>query len=299
MSYLYIKNFIEEQIRILNQPLVIDDELRAVMSKNNISEETMKSILLKANLRLKRHNRDRFNRQAVHQIVQQIVNNEKEKVFKVNEALAKIEIMIQPILLPDFSLVGDVGDRVGMFNELVKELPQPEYLFAAHSFSMETEQEDPEVIESGGKKDETETETEDGKEGEEANLLVQDDQERFQENRNDEEREGLVKKYQVEVAQELKDHISSHQQKIDTLKEQYTQLRALLIEMNEELVYKMQKFEYLRQLNGKMNFLQKDSNSLRPDSEDEDSDEEVANTDLKIQMGRFRILMEKLEFAMK
>ncbi|SGZ50218.1 CIC11C00000004054 [Sungouiella intermedia] len=297
MSYLYIKNFIEEQIRILNQPLVIDDELRAVMSKNNISEETMKSILLKANLRLRRHNRDRFNRQAVHQIVQQIVNNEKEKVFKVNEALAKIEIMIQPILLPDFSLVGDVGDRVGMFNELVKELPQPEYLFAAHSFSMETEQGDPEVIESAGKKDETETE--DGKEGEEANLLVQDDQERFQENRNDEEREELVKKYQVEVAQELKDHISSHQQKIDTLKEQYIQLRALLIEMNEELVYKMQKFEYLRQLNGKMNFLQKDSNSLRPDSEDEDSDEEVANTDLKIQMGRFRILMEKLEFAMK
>lgn len=297
MSYLYIKNFIEEQIRILNQPLVIDDELRAVMSKNNISEETMKSILLKANLRLRRHNRDRFNRQAVHQIVQQIVNNEKEKVFKVNEALAKIEIMIQPILLPDFSLVGDVGDRVGMFNELVKELPQPEYLFAAHSFSMETEQGDPEVIESAGKKDETETE--DGKEGEEANLLVQDDQERFQENRTDEEREELVKKYQVEVAQELKDHISSHQQKIDTLKEQYIQLRTLLIEMNEELVYKMQKFEYLRQLNGKMNFLQKDSNSLRPDSEDEDSDEEVANTDLKIQMGRFRILMEKLEFAMK
>lgn len=297
MSYLYIKNFIEEQIRILNQPLVIDDELRAVMSKNNISEETMKSILLKANLRLRRHNRDRFNRQAVHQIVQQIVNNEKEKVFKVNEALAKIEIMIQPILLPDFSLVGDVGDRVGMFNELVKELPQPEYLFAAHSFSMETEQGDPEVIESAGKKDETETE--DGKGGEEANLLVQDDQERFQENRTDEEREELVKKYQVEVAQELKDHISSHQQKIDTLKEQYIQLRTLLIEMNEELVYKMQKFEYLRQLNGKMNFLQKDSNSLRPDSEDEDSDEEVANTDLKIQMGRFRILMEKLEFAMK
>lgn len=300
MSYLYIKNFIEEQIQILNQPLVIDDELRAVMAKNNISEETMKSIVLKANLRLKRYNRSRFNRQAVHQIVQQVVNNEKEKVFKVNEALAKIDMMIPLVLLPEFSLVGENGDRVRMMSELIHELPEPEYLFAAQEF-VEEEQ----GIEAEGRGEEelvgNEQDKPKSKSEFSTDLLVQDDQENLkgQERVEEEQRKKQLDKYHAEVSKELKQHVTMHQQRNRELRSQYTELRRELRQLNEKLVYSLQKLEYLRLLSGKLEFLERDKPRERPDSEEEESEVEDSSIDLKVQMTRFRILMEKLQFAMK
>lgn len=299
MSYLYIKNFIEAQIQILNRPLVIDDELRAIMAKNNISEETMKGIVLKANLRLKRYNRSRFNRQAVHQIALQVMNNEKEKVFKVNEALIKIDMMIQPVLLPEFSLVGEDGDRIRMVSELINELPETEYLFAVQDFvgveqekeekrsERNVEQNEPDQIGKG-----TEPETD---------LLVRDDEERLedQERVEEEQRKNLMDKYEAEVAKELKEQMAGHQQRNEALKLQYTGLREKLLRLNNELVYKLQKLEYLRQLSGKLDFLEKEKGGERPDSEDEDSEVEESSINLNVQMSRFRILVEKLQFAMK
>lgn len=260
----------------------------------------MKGIVLKANLRLKRHNRSRFNRQAVHQIALQVMNNEKEKVFKVNEALAKIDMMIQPVLLPEFSMVGEDGDRIRMVSELINELPEPEYLFAVQDFvGVEQEKQEEKQREGDAERDEPDRI---GKRPEpETELLVQDDEEKLedQERVEEEQRKELVDKYEAEVAKELKEQMAGHQQRKEAMKLQYTELREELVRLNNELVYKLKKLEYLRQLSEKLEFLEKEKEGERADSEDEDSEVEESSINLKVQMSRFRILVEKLQFAMK
>lgn len=288
MSYLYIKQFIDEQIRILNQPLVINDDLRAIMAKNNISEEAMKSIVFKANIRLKRYLRSKFNRQVVHQIVQQIAKNEKEKLFNVNEALAKIDLMLQPVLLPDFSKVGSVNDRVRIVNELVDKLPDPDYLFAVHDLADEVNVEEKEINRDGEPEKDLYEEVE-------TDMLVQDDQDKLEAQLL----KYLEQKYKLAVNKELKEQVALKEKDNKHLKEQYTELRKQLLEMNGDLLYKQQKLEYLNQLNMKLDRLQGNNTGKTADSEDEDSEVEPSNADLSVQMSRFKILVEKLQFAMK
>lgn len=291
MSYLQIKRFIDEQIQILNRPLVIDDNLRAIMAKNNISEETMKSIVFKANIRLKRHNRYRFNKQVVHQIVQQVAKNEKEKLVKVNDALIKIDLMMQPVLLPDFSKATTLGERIRMVNELVDELPEPEYLFALTD-----------SVDDGKNGDDNDSDDNEGNDVEcgnesetETNMLVQDDEERV----DMQLRRRLEKQYEREVSKELKNRLASLVDRNKELKLQYTQLRDDLLALNEEIVYELQKLEYLKNLNGKLKALRGVKAGALLDSEDEDSEVEESSVDMDVQMKRFSILVEKLQFAMK
>lgn len=76
------KNLRRGAVQILNRSLFIDEDFRAIMVENKISEETMKIIVFWANLRLKRYNRSQLSRQAVHQIALQAINNGKKKLSR-------------------------------------------------------------------------------------------------------------------------------------------------------------------------------------------------------------------------
>lgn len=293
MSYLYIKRFIDDQIRILNQPLVVDDELRAFLAKNNISAETLKAILNKANARLKKHNRTRFNRQVVHQIVQQITKNEKEKLLKVNKALTKIDLMMQPVLLPDFHQVGSMEDRIRMVGEIVAELPEAEYLFALQNLVDENGDENQENGQDQASILDPSQETLDQEILDQENILVQDDEEKVETVL----RKELDEKYRQAVNRELRQKVLMKEKSNDQLKAQYRQLRDDLIELNEKIVYDTQKLEYLQKLGAKLNFGH--FSEQLGDSDGEESEVEETSLDLATQIRRFKILVEKLAFAMK
>lgn len=308
MSYLYIKKFLDEQIRVLNQPLVIDDALRAIMARDHISEEKMKSIVLKANIKLKRHNRYKFNKQVVHQIVQQIVKNEQEKLSKVNGALSKIDTLMQPVLLPDFSST-DISDRIRQFNALVDELPEPEYLFALVDIDeLEREAETGKGKKSAGENEgsgDNEGNGEPDGSGEHARvqenesdeeILVQDDEERVSVDRK---RERLEKEYQAQISSELRDRLALLANRHSELKEKYTQLRDELVSLNENLIYQQQKLLYLKNIHTKLKAVNGEKEEKLLDSENEDSESDEQGVDMDVQMKKFSILVEKLQFAMK
>lgn len=288
MSYLYIKQFIDEQVKILSRPFVIDDDLRAVMAKHNISEETMKNIVFKANLRLKRQIRAKFSRQVVHQIVQQVAKNETDKLLKVNTALTKISLMVQPVLLPDFSKVGNLNDRIRMVNELVNELPDPQYLFAVQELA---EKNDVDKTDLDKDLDPTRSLEQDP----EAGMLVQDDEERVEVQL----RKELEQQYTRVVDEEIRKATDLKAGENAQLKERYTQLRTELLALNDNLIYKLEKLAYLRKLNQKLDFVEASSTRDLADSEDEESEVEASSADLGVQINRFKILVEKLEFAMR
>lgn len=278
MSYLQIKQFIDEQIRILNTPLVITDDIRAMLKRAKVPEERLQSALFKANLQIKRDNRNRFNKQVVHQIVQQVAKSEKEKLHKVNAALEKISVLLRPILLPDFSSVGCLHDRIQMVNELAIELPEPAYLFALYE-DVDFEQ--------------SESEGEDVEEDVLPHLLVQDGEERVITKTKGEMR----REYTRAIQEELKGRLPGRAEVNEELKKHYTDVRTKIIGMNEELVYKMQKLEYLKKLNSKLQFLGAAETGADSDV-DEPMEEEDTAEDIKAQANRFKILVEKLEFAM-
>lgn len=269
-SYLQVKRFIDEQIKILNTPLRVDDNIRAISTRHHLSEEKVASLIFKCNLRLKRHYSTVFNKQVVHQMVQQVVKSESEKIFAINERLSRIDTLIQPIALPDFHKVGNVTDRARLINELVQELPEPSYLFAIQeevagremqSKSRENTDGDSDPSPDGG--------------------LIQDNEE-------------FTEQYSETVMAEIRSQLNG----TEALKEEYASLRTRLVDLNEQLVYKLQKAEYLAKLSKKMSLGSAKKDELL-DSEEEDVEEtEAEKSDLLAQVSRFNILVEKLEFVM-
>ena len=294
-TYIEIKKFIDDQIKILNTPLRLDDEMRSIAARHNLSEEKVSSLLFKCNLRLKRHYRSAFNKQVVHQIVQQIVKSENEKLLEVNERLSRIQSLVQPIILPDFQKVGSVKDRVRLANELAHELPEPAYLFAIYDSAAANDSRTPET---------ENLRTESG--------LVRDNEEMVgdtpgseipaasEESKNEASRQNDAGENVefTETHQEVLNEISNDTMTQD-LKEKYTRLRAELLQINGELMYKLQKADYLEKLERKMNFLgpAKAEEYLDSDVEETETISEEKG-ELLAQISRFNILVEKLEFVM-
>lgn len=276
MSYLYIKSFIDEQIKTLNSPLVIDDELRRIISRNNLNEDKVKSLLFKCNILIKRHNRNKFNKQVCHQIVQQVAKSERDKILKVNETLVRISSTLQPILLPDFALAG--VDRLKRLNELADELPEASYLFALHHELSQNEESD------------------ESEEPEEQTGLIVDDVEKVPSVL----KKALQKSHRKAVLEELKGHIEDQEVKNEELKRRYEEVRRKLLDLNTDLVYQAQKLRYLQMLDKKMAFLQAKEGPREDlnDSEEEEVVGESGEGSLRTQMTRFGILVENLDFAL-
>lgn len=128
MSYLQIKRLVDEHIKQLNTPIVVDDEMRRFSQKHQFSEKKLASILLKCNLAIKRHNRSVYNKQVVHQIVQQILKSEQDKVNEVNSQVSRLYQMMQPITANGIN--AEALGTIDAISRLAAELPESRHLFA-------------------------------------------------------------------------------------------------------------------------------------------------------------------------
>lgn len=267
MSYLEIKRIVEEQISKVSQPVEITNEVRRVMDKYGIPEEKVKNGLLKVNLHIKRQNKHRFSKQVVHQLVQQIIKNEHDKLSKVNEQLQRVQQLVQPVIIPESQGGLSINERVSKLQELAEVLPEPAYLFALDAKENDEEEEE-EVEEAAMDEDERDQEG-----------LIVDDEARVERIL----RKKLEKEYAKAVQEEIKEDVASRKESNEELRQRYTDLREQLIQQSQALIYQQQKNEYLE-------MLAKKTETLREaDFLDKDG--------LEAQITRFRILVEKLEYA--
>ncbi|PSK35486.1 hypothetical protein C7M61_004523 [Candidozyma pseudohaemuli] len=264
MSYLEIKRIVEEQISKVSQPVEITDEVRRVMDKYGIPEEKIKNGLLKVNLHIKRQNKHRFSKQVVHQLVQQILKNEHDKLSKVNEQLQRVQQLIQPVIVPESQGGLSINERVSKLQELAEVLPEPTYLFA-----LDAKEDDEEKVEEDAME-----EDERDQEG-----LIVDDEARVERIL----KKKLEKEYAKAVQEEIKEDVASRKESNEELRQRYTKLREQLIQQSQALIYQQQKHAYLE-------MLAKKTETLREaDFLDKDG--------LEAQITRFRIIVEKLEYA--
>ncbi|KAM9905944.1 hypothetical protein OXX79_001841 [Metschnikowia pulcherrima] len=301
MSYLQIKRFIDDQIKVLNTPVKIDENVKQLIHEGELTASQAQSVLFKCNLLIKRHNRTRYNKQVVHQIVQQVAKAEHANLLRVNESLETIDRIIKPVLTDQFAGSGRLKDRIGMLNNLAEILPEGRYLFALHGENDKNNEEKHNGKESKENEQnmgigvplEATNEAEPGRD-----TLVRDNEEvvpsEMTETRN---------QYMEATERELEKSVGAHKEKRGELRLRYDDLRARLIRLNEDLVYKMQKLEYLKKLNTKLDF----SSNFQTSAMDYDSDiddiqeerkEENTVDALGPQMSRFNVLVGKLEFAL-
>lgn len=280
MSYLEIKRIVEKEIEKVTKPLFIDDEVRRVMAKHHIPEETVQQALNKTNAHLKRVVRHKLSKQVVHQLVQQIVKNELQKLMKVNEQLQRVSQLVQPIIVPEWKGGLSAQEKVTQLQELVEVLPEPEYLFAFDRGNEDKEEEE----EQDARKYEERKEDKLGDGNDEENLgnrLIVDNEARVE----------LILKRQLEeeyakaVSEEIKEDVALRKASNEELRQKYAELRTQLIEVSGKLIYERQKIEYLTKLEEKTRVIK---NIPRKDE---------GRTDLDAQITRFRILVEKLEYA--
>ncbi|KAK8443253.1 hypothetical protein ACI3LY_003059 [Candidozyma auris] len=280
MSYLEIKRIVEKEIEKVTKPLFIDDEVRRVMAKHHISEETVQQALNKTNAHLKRVVRHKLSKQVVHQLVQQIVKNESQKLMKVNEQLQRVSQLVQPIIVPESKGGLSAQERVTQLQELVEVLPEPEYLFAFDRGDEDKEEEE----EQDARKYEERKEDKLGDGNDEENLgnrLIVDNEARVESI----SKRQLEEEYAKAVSEEIKEDVALRRASNEELRQKYAELRTQLIEVSGKLIYERQKIEYLTKLEEKTRVIK---NIPRKDE---------GRTDLDAQITRFRILVEKLEYA--
>ncbi|GBL48052.1 hypothetical_protein [Candidozyma auris] len=280
MSYLEIKRIVEKEIEKVTKPLFIDDEVRRVMAKHHIPEETVQQALNKTNAHLKRVVRHKLSKQVVHQLVQQIVKNESQKLMKVNEQLQRVSQLVQPIIVPEWKGGLSAQEKVTQLQELVEVLPEPEYLFAFDRGNEDKEEEE----EQDARKYEERKEDKLGDGNDEENLgnrLIVDNEARVESI----SKRQLEEEYAKAVSEEIKEDVALRKASNEELRQKYAELRTQLIEVSGKLIYERQKIEYLTKLEEKTRVIK---NIPRKDE---------GRTDLDAQITRFRILVEKLEYA--
>lgn len=277
MSYLHIKRIVEERISQITQPKVIDDDVRRIMIQYNIPEEAVQNCLLKVNAQLKKHYRHKFSKQVVHQLVQQIQKNEEENILRVNEQLERVTQLVQPIIVPEAYGGLTVQQRVSKLQELIEDLPEPEYIFMADKEGEDEQTGNNDIIE----------EDEEGH-GKDDGLIV-DNEDRV----DIILKKKLTEEYTKAVQEELKGEIENRKLSNEELRERYAKLREELLRLNEKLIYEQQKAEYLESLEKKVQLLKPQTNGTT----EGDGMEKPEYGDLEAQITRFRILVEKLEYA--
>lgn len=296
-TYLYTKGFIDQETKRLNQPLKINAELELLIGESEtedrpdhepISERQLQQAISKTNLYIRRHNRNIFPRQVVNQIVQQILKCEHNKLLIVNEKLMKIELMLKPMLMPDFSQLSNPRARLEEFGGLVADLPEARYLFVDEDSDEDSADADPDADQADGQAEEP--------------TLVQDEQERV---------DGDVTPAQYRrhlQRQTERQHWQGHDAE---LLPKYDAIRTQLLGAHRELHYNYAKLEYLRELRDRLRDTFRVPAAPRPraTSEPLDSDDEpeptaaaatsVADTSIANEINVFRVLVEKIAFRLQ
>lgn len=294
-SFQYTRKFIDDKAKLLSQPFGIHQFEQFV--SEDLPSKKLQQILDKVNVKLRQHNRLQFNSQIVEQVTQQIVKNEHKKLMIVNESLVRLSYVLIPIQMPS------MGARE-KFSELVKELPEPRYIF-----SLDQEED----VEENGKSDSD-------SDSDESNVLIQDGNEAVEGIDDDKKYEP---KRQKRAARKLKKDVFANirrEVQTDKILALYKQLRDELIHLDSKMNYKSEKLAYLKNLKQNISATfanpgqtseevhQKD-NLLDSDEEEIDIDSTISgiqnnliaagSNELYNELNKFRVLIEKLTYKMK
>lgn len=310
-SYTYTKNFIQNQVNILNEPYRINSRIRNILAEQDeITESELQTILNLLNNEIKECNDELFPSQINNQIVLQILKLEKQKLKIVNLQLFKINSFIKPITLPDFDNLTnqDQNKKLAELREQIKELPDLKYLFVSNTDTTDIQDEYDLDDDDQGQDMENEPREEQAEDNEtdKANTdIVQDDQEEV----------ASTKQMKKEFIQEIADKVNdSNAQPDQELIEKYDKLRTDLIDISDRLQYKSGKLGYLSGLQQTLSEIV----GVRSTTIDTqlnqiyDSDEEVSTpndnetnlqpgpystrTNIQSEINRFRMLVEKISY---
>lgn len=310
-SYTYTKNFIQNQVNILNEPYRINSRIRNILAEQDeITESELQTILNLLNNEIKECNDELFPSQINNQIVLQILKLEKQKLKIVNLQLFKINSFIKPITLPDFDNLTnqDQNKKLAELREQIKELPDLKYLFVSNTDTTDIQDEYDLDDDDQGQDIENEPREEQAEDNEtdKANTdIVQDDQEEV----------ASTKQMKKEFIQEISDKVNdSNAQPDQELIEKYDKLRTDLIDISDRLQYKSGKLGYLSGLQQTLSEIV----GVRSTTIDTqlnqiyDSDEEVSTpndnetnlqpgpdstrTNIQSEINRFRMLVEKISY---
>lgn len=310
-SYTYTKNFIQNQVNILNEPYRINSRIRNILAEQDeITESELQTILNLLNNEIKECNDELFLSQINNQIVLQILKLEKQKLKIVNLQLFKINSFIKPITLPDFDNLTnqDQNKKLAELREQIKELPDLKYLFVSSTDTTDIQDEYDLDDDDQGQDMENEPREEQAEDNEtdKANTdIVQDDQEEV----------ASTKQMKKEFIQEIADKVNdSNAQPDQELIEKYDKLRTDLIDISDRLQYKSGKLGYLSGLQQTLSEIV----GVRSTTIDTqlnqiyDSDEEVSTpndnetslqpgpystrTNIQSEINRFRMLVEKISY---
>lgn len=310
-SYTYTKNFIQNQVNILNEPYRINSRIRNILAEQDeITESELQTILNLLNNEIKECNDELFPSQINNQIVLQILKLEKQKLKIVNLQLFKINSFIKPITLPDFDNLTnqDQNKKLAELREQIKELPDLKYLFVSSTDTTDIQDEYDLDDDDQGQDIENEPREEQAEDNEtdKANTdIVQDDQEEV----------ASTKQMKKEFIQEISDKVNdSNAQPDQELIEKYDKLRTDLIDISDRLQYKSGKLGYLSGLQQTLSEIV----GVRSTTIDTqlnqiyDSDEEVSTpndnetnlqpgpdstrTNIQSEINRFRMLVEKISY---
>lgn len=310
-SYTYTKNFIQNQVNILNEPYRINSRIRNILAEQDeITESELQTILNLLNNEIKECNDELFLSQINNQIVLQILKLEKQKLKIVNLQLFKINSFIKPITLPDFDNLTnqDQNKKLAELREQIKELPDLKYLFVSNTDTTDIQDEYDLDDDDQGQDMENEPREEQAEDNEtdKANTdIVQDDQEEV----------ASTKQMKKEFIQEIADKVNdSNAQPDQELIEKYDKLRTDLIDISDRLQYKSGKLGYLSGLQQTLSEIV-GVRSTTIDTELNqiyDSDEEVSTpndnetnlqpgpdstrTNIQSEINRFRMLVEKISY---
>ncbi|CUM46685.1 uncharacterized protein AC631_05279 [Debaryomyces fabryi] len=308
-TYLYTKRFIDQEVRRLSQPLVVTSKLESILTEESeeddpegrqVGEKQLQQIISKVNVLIKRHNRNVFSRQVVNQMIQQVIKCEQNKLMVVNDKLMRIEMILKPILLPEVSQTGNVKTLMGEFGELVRELPESKYLFEQDDEYSADEKE----------------ETPDNTPSDEERILVQDEEERVEDDELTKSQYNHRLRQQTEQEQSKKHNTQ--------LLQKYDGIRHHLIELHRGLEYKYAKLEYLNQLKKKLlnvllvpeehakrgafhNNNEAATNDDEPFDSDDDANDTLhhqrsldytTSTSLSNEINKFRVLVEKISYRL-
>lgn len=263
MSYLYTKKFLETELKRLNKPIEINEELKTIAEDEGINLKQLQIVIMRLNLLVKRHNHNVFSPRIINQVVQQILKSERYKVELVNERLTKVQALIKPLLIPS----KDCASSIEQLDVLVNQLPEGKYLFVTKNSQIRGHQ---------GLAD-LEGDLEGDLAGLDHNLdgLVQDDQELVSS-------ELPQDQYERNIFRAV-DKASAGEEE---MLQQYETLRLALVKKNTTLQYKHKKLVYLKQLRQKL------STSLGVTLEEE---VRVENT-IPQELNNFRILVDQIKF---
>lgn len=262
-SYNYIKHFIDAQVKELNRPIEINDELRDILREENINFKQFQIILMRINLLIKRHNNNMFSLRVINQIIHQIIKSENYKIDLTAERMAVVGKVIKPLMLLDTNHLNHNNPvHLEEFDVLARELPEAKYLFVGEtgkgngiqdtevqkgqSTAEDQVDSQPDHARTTGPDHSTEdrdtppsTEPEeDAGSSAQQGILVQDY----------EDMEETPEPEQQHFKQKLYHEIDKHTAIEGPLMEQYEATRASIIEVNNTLQYKQQKLEYLQLL---------------------------------------------------